>query len=238
MPLVSLPVLRAALTSVSPTRAGTHGAERRIGAGGDREADAGEAEDQFVDLLAGREPRAFAHRVADVAEHEQVAERGAGEADGVVRFAGDEALGEILDVALRAGGGGVRGLDLGGERRLDRHLVLAGKLEKAVGEFGIVGGQRGLDLARRHLRLEHPAHGVIGERHRVVLDGDQLRRVRASGTRASAAIAAATVNHSGTAIRAPLIKPVSCPTRVTSVFISRRARPCDGKIRVVRKCRR
>ena len=57
-------------------------------------------------------------------------------------------------IASRAGGGGVRGLDLGDQRRLDRHLPVAGELEKAVGEIGVVGGERGFDLARGHLR--HP----------------------------------------------------------------------------------
>ena len=44
--------------------------------------------------------RAFAHRVADVAEHEQIAERGARETDEIVGLAGDEAAREAFDRAL------------------------------------------------------------------------------------------------------------------------------------------
>ena len=50
----------------------------------------------LVGLLAQRQPRALAHRVANVAEHEQIAERGAGKARRVVRLARHEAVGEAL----------------------------------------------------------------------------------------------------------------------------------------------
>ena len=49
--------------------------------------------------------RAFAHRVADVAEHEQIAERGAGQADQVFRLAGDEARARSFRSHVRVGFG-------------------------------------------------------------------------------------------------------------------------------------
>ena len=50
----------------------------------------GETQDQLVVALAAGVAAAFAHRVADVAEHEQIAERGAGKPGHVLRLAGDQ----------------------------------------------------------------------------------------------------------------------------------------------------
>ena len=173
----------ATFTRLRPDSNRQHGAERNIGAGRHRDADAGKPEDQLVGLLTGREPRTFAHGVADIADHEQIADRGAGKADEIVRFTGHEPFGEILYVAAGAVGLRNGGLDLRGKRRLDRNLLLAGKFQEAVGEVGILGGERSVDLAGGNLRIEVARHGMIGKRDRIVLRGDQRVRLEAERNR-------------------------------------------------------
>ena len=55
-------------------------AEARIGPGRDHDADAGQAQHQLVGRAATDVAAALAHRIANIAEHEQVAECGAGKA--------------------------------------------------------------------------------------------------------------------------------------------------------------
>ena len=140
--------MRAALASVKPTRAGAAAPKRRVGARRDRDADAGETQDQFIGLLASGEALALAHRVADIAEDEKIAERGARERRHVVRFAGDEAARETFRLVAR--GGGLRG----GRIHLLRPgagsiatLRSARKVDETLREIRIVGGKRRLDFA-------------------------------------------------------------------------------------------
>jgi hypothetical protein len=88
--------------------------------------------------LPRREPRAFAQSVADIAEHEQVAERGAREAHEIVRLAGDETAREAAGFGRRT----VLCLDgdfdpfgkIGG----DRNLPIAREFDKTFGELGVL----------------------------------------------------------------------------------------------------
>src|SRR6478609_236905 len=70
------------------------GAESQISAGSDRDAGGSEAEYQFVGLLAGSEPFSFAQRIADIAEHEEIADSGSRERSHVIGFASDKSAGE------------------------------------------------------------------------------------------------------------------------------------------------
>ncbi len=103
-----------------------------------------------------------------------------GEADEIVGLAGDQAAREAFDRALDARRVGARPLDLRGQRRIDRHVAIAGELEEALGEVGVIGGKRGIDLARGDRRIERARDGAVGERHRVVLLGQQLVRLEAA----------------------------------------------------------
>src|SRR5262249_53706771 len=78
-------------------------------------------------------------------------------------------------------GGGqacIRTFDLVGKRRIDREIPLAGESEKAHGQVGVVGGERGIDLARRNRGVERVRDRVIGERHPIVLGSEQKLRLR------------------------------------------------------------
>ena len=83
---------RAALTSVRPTRSGVAEPNRNVGGGGDRDADAGEAENPWIGRLAGQVARALARGVADIAKDEEIADRGAGKACAIDRLAGPKSL--------------------------------------------------------------------------------------------------------------------------------------------------
>ena len=63
---------------------------------------------------------------------------------------------------------------------IDRHVAIAGELEEALGEVGVIGGKRGIDLARGDRRIERARDGAVGERHRIVLLGQQLVRLEAA----------------------------------------------------------
>ena len=65
-------------------------AERGIGRRGDADSDAGKTQDPGIVCLAGEITRAFARGVTDVAEDEQIADRGAGKAREIGRLAGPQ----------------------------------------------------------------------------------------------------------------------------------------------------
>src|SRR5262249_44797472 len=64
-----------------------------------------------------------------------------------------------------------------GKRTFDREIPFAGESEKAHGQVGVVGGERGIDLARRNRGVERARDRVIGERHRIVLGSEQELRL-------------------------------------------------------------
>ncbi len=128
----------------------------------------------LVGLLPGREPRALAHRVADVAEHEQIADRGAGEPDGILRLAGNETAREAFEIARGAGRVSHGLFDLLGEFGLDLHVLRTRQFEEAAGKVGVIGRERVLDLALGDRRVEALGDRPVGDRHRIVRDRDQL----------------------------------------------------------------
>jgi hypothetical protein len=72
--------------------------------------------------------------------------------------------------------GRVCSFNLGDERRFDRHIAVAGQVEKALRQIGVVEHERSLDLARRHLAIENPRQLMIGQQDRIVLGIEQLLR--------------------------------------------------------------
>ena len=152
-------------------------ADRGVGAGGDRDADHGETQDQLVVVLAADVAAAFAHRVADIAEHEQIAQRGAGQPGHVLRLAGDQAAG-------KASGGGAGGIGLF-DRRLRRAVFSSG------GSAAPRSAARSTKLWARSASLASSAASIswtatvpsnarakpaVGDRHRIV--GGREQRLR------------------------------------------------------------
>jgi hypothetical protein len=120
---------------------------RGIGPGSHGEAGAGQSENQFIRGLAGGEPRSLAQRVANVAEHDQIADCSARQPRHVGRLAGDQTLREAADRMPGASRRRLRGLDPPGETGVDRHVPIACQGEEARREVGIAGSERGLHLA-------------------------------------------------------------------------------------------
>ncbi len=144
------------------------------------QSDAGQAKNQFINLLAGSQPSALAHRVANVAKHEEVSQRGACKAREVLRFACYEPAREAFDRTRCARSFRARESDLLGERGIDRHVLVTRESEKTLGEIGIVAGERSLDLALCYSRIQRSGDGVVSKRGRIILGGkQQLRLVRA-----------------------------------------------------------
>jgi hypothetical protein len=158
--------LRAAFTS----------AERRIGGGRDRNPQAGEAEDQFVRLLAPGETAALAGAVAQIAKHEKVAERGAGKPRHVVGLAGDQPAREMPDVARGTRGGRIRRRHLRGDVGPQHNSALTREVGEAVGEIDVIGGQRRRDLPLGNRRAETLVDRAVGQH-----DGIVLRRQEPGG---------------------------------------------------------
>ncbi len=123
-------------------RAGSGATKRRVCARGDRQTDAGQAQNQFVRLLSGRQPRAFAHRVANVAEHEQIPERGAGQPCHVIGFAGDESQREALRRMRRGRIFRHRGIHFVDQRGIECDVTVGGKIDEALGQIAVLGGER------------------------------------------------------------------------------------------------
>ena len=97
------------------------------------------------------------------------------------RSSGSPVISPRPKLAARArrgrGHGRVRGLHPGDQRRIDRHVAVARQIEKALGEIDVVGGERGLDLARRNGGIERALELVVGEQRRIVLGIEQRFRL-------------------------------------------------------------
>ena len=163
------------------------GARRRrepcaqIHAGRHRDAAAGKAEHQLVDLLAAHAAPAFAHHVAHVAEHEQVAGQHSGRARDVLRRAGDEAAGEACNLAGRLRGFPFGGFDFCLQGGRDRHVTLGREREEALRELDVARAERFVDLARRHGGVEVAVELQFRQLHRIVGGRDLARRIDAAG---------------------------------------------------------
>lgn len=75
---------------------GRRNSDRRIGARGHRKADAGQPQQEAIDLFAGNEVLALSDDIPDIAEHEQITGHCAGQARDVTHLAGQEAGGELM----------------------------------------------------------------------------------------------------------------------------------------------
>ena len=145
-----------------------------------RDACAGETEHQRVHLLAAQSAPAFAHHVADIAEHEQIAGQHAGRARDILRLAGDEAARKACGLARRLAAS--RSADLVfaisagaprlGARRRDRQSCAQARHHPRRAR---------LDLARRNRSIEALVERQLGEPHRIVLRRDRARGVHAFG---------------------------------------------------------
>ena len=54
------------------------------------------------------------------------------------------------------------------QRRIERHVAGAGKIDKTLGEIGIIGRKRRLDLASRDVGIEFVIERAIGNAGRIV----------------------------------------------------------------------
>ena len=128
-------------------------ADRNIGRRRHRKARGGKAEHQVIGILAHRQMLALAHHVPDVAEHEEIAGHGARQARNIVGVAGDETGGKAL-CKMRGGiffGDGVA--DAFRQFVAEGDVPVAREFDKTVGEIGIAGGQRRLDIVRHQRGL-------------------------------------------------------------------------------------
>ncbi len=125
----------------------------------------------MIGVLAHGEMLALAHDIPDVAEHEQIAGHGAGQARDIVGVSGHEA-GREAPCNLRGGiclGDGV----VHPPRQIVGHrdVLFPGEFDEAAGEIGIAGGKCRLDMIgdgsavipQNRIELE------IGQNSRVVL---------------------------------------------------------------------
>src|SRR5262245_38352810 len=112
-----------------------------------------------------------------IAEHEQVPDRRARKPRDILGFTSNKTAREAPERADSDSEARIRTFDLFGKRRIDRKVPLAGESEKAHGEFGVVGGERGIDLTRRNGGVERARDRVVGERRRMVLGSEQELRL-------------------------------------------------------------
>ena len=137
----------------------------------------------MIGILAHRQMLAFAHHVADIAEHEEIAGHRARQARDIVGVAGDETDGKTLGKMrgrIRVRDGIVDAL-----RQLfaDGDVLVARQFDKAAGKIGIAGRQRRLDIFRDQRRAipQGRIEPDIGQFGRIVLrrqDRTGVARVR------------------------------------------------------------
>ena len=80
---------------------------------------------------------------------------------------------EAAGGALGGGGGRIGVLDPRHQRRIDRHVAVAREVEKALGEVGVVGLERGLDLAAGDAALNERSSAWSARRSGIVLRREQ-----------------------------------------------------------------
>jgi len=95
-----------------------------------------------------RQMLAFAHHVADVAEHEQIAGHRARQARDIVGIAGDETSGKTFGKMRTRIRFRHRIADALRQLRADGDALVPRQFSEAVGKVGIVGRQRRLDILR------------------------------------------------------------------------------------------
>ena len=97
--------------------------------------------------MAAQIAGALARGIADVAEHKQIADRGAGQAGDVGRFAGPQAVGEPPGGLRDRSGFRLRLFHPVGEMRVDGDTALGRQLKKALRQIDVACRERGIDLA-------------------------------------------------------------------------------------------
>ena len=142
-------ILTAPTSPKIAAQAGAHrqrAADRHIGRRRHRKARRRKPQHQMVGILAHRQMLAFAHHVADVAEHEEIAGHGAREARDIVGIPGHQSGGKAPG-KLRGGiclrDGIAHTLR---QRFIDGDLLVARQFNEAVGEIGIACRQCRLDI--------------------------------------------------------------------------------------------
>ena len=159
---------RAALTKRQTDPRRRRGSNRNICRSSDRYADAGEAENPWIGGLAAQIARALAGGVADIAEDEEIADRGAGKARAVDRLAGPQALHKP---SRRAGNRvrlHLRLLDLVGQRRIDADAAIGRKLDKTLRQIHIARAKRRADFALRDVPVENAIKRPIADLDRII----------------------------------------------------------------------
>ena len=161
-----------------------------VGGGGDGDADAGETENPRIVVLAHEIVRALAGRIADVAEHKEIAESGAREARQVGGLAGPQSMNKsacgVADGRLLHAGV----LHLGRQGRIDGDAAIGRERDKALRKTDIARGQCSADFAFRHIPVEAAVERLIADPDRIVgrqrdgLRAATLSRISASATRA------------------------------------------------------
>ena len=149
-------------------RSGAREAGGGVGGGGDGDADAGETENPRIVVLAHEIVRALARGIADIAEHNEIAERGPGEACQVGGFAGPQSVDKsacgVADGRLLHAGV----LHLGRQGRIDGDAAIRRERDKALRKADIARGQCSADFALRHIPIEAAVERLIADPNRIV----------------------------------------------------------------------
>src|SRR5208282_6324810 len=138
-------------------------AERSIRPCRNSEPDTGEPKNPRVGVLASEVARALARSIPDVAEHEEIAERGAGEACKIDRFASPQALHKSTSGIGNRGGLCIRLRYLVDQRRVDADAAIGRKLEEALRKVRIASGEGRLDFALRDALVERAVERLVGD---------------------------------------------------------------------------
>ena len=167
-------------------RSGAVNAGGGVGRGGDGDADAGETENPRIVVLAREIVRALARGIADIAEHKEIAERGAGEACQIGGFAGPQSVDKsacgVADGRLLHAGV----LHLGRQGRIDGDAAIGRERDKALRKADIARGQCSADFALRHIPVEAAIERLIADLDRIVGCSESVSRGNASRISASA----------------------------------------------------
>jgi DNA-directed RNA polymerase subunit RPC12/RpoP len=121
---------------------------------------------------------AFAHGITDIAKYEQITERRPGKRRHILRLAGHKTARKAFRTIPHGRGLSRRRCNLFRQRRVDRDLARARKIDDALCEFGVLRRQCSFDFAMCYHRIKRAIECAACNARRIIKTRHGVHRAR------------------------------------------------------------